>query len=166
MFTFILKDLWRGGLDSFAFKLVLQIKRKMKREKMWMHSFCEIVFYVLPWNVFLWTCLDKETFCGFKLKFFLIVMSPNILTYSLEGRSLCFTLFGPQTTLGSDRAASLNSFILVQSLEKDKSFDSTSVSPQRSTICRENTWFLYVSHATYPVMFFMLMCQKIVMSGF
>lgn len=46
------------------------------------------------------------------------------------------------------------------------SLDPAPDSPQRSTVCRENTAFLFRSSATYPVVFFMLMCQKIVKSGF
>lgn len=63
----------------------------------------------------------KETFVDLDW-LVLGVVSPNMLAYFVEGRNLCFTLFGPQTPLGSDRAASLNTFILAPSLQKDLRF--------------------------------------------
>lgn len=48
----------------------------------------------------------------------------------------------------------------------DMSLVSAPDSPRRSGVCWENTAFLLRCSATYPVVFFVLMCQKLVTGGF
>lgn len=48
----------------------------------------------------------------------------------------------------------------------DTSLDSVPDSPRRSGVCWDKAAFLLRSSATYPVVFFVLMCQKRVRGGF